>query len=870
MSDVIQQENQKHPKRIFKIILKFFFYSILFFILIILTGITVILLNENKIKSRAIEELNRYLNTPVFIQPENIDITFLRTFPNTTLRLSEVSVMGSHPKFKDTLIHAQMLEFHFSIWKLLENNISIHKIFAKNLKLNPILHKDGKENWIFLKSKDDGKEASKPSDTEIDLEEITLQNVTINYRDKKNDADINFSIDEIASGIGLHKESIKIKLKADGLLHSLKISEKEYIKEKKFKTKTDIEKTNSNYSLDELTLTLSDMKLNMSGFIVLDSLFKKADIRFEGDDIRPESILSILKYNDNQLPKTNDPLDIKGRYTFENKQHALSADFEGKDLEITHEEWKTRLSHVQLKGNLEIGRPSESHLTIEYIKGNWNDKPFDARLHLSDFEKLNADFSFNGQIPVPLLLSLSGKDSLFSCTGELYGSIKLQCSEQQFRKKEILPDTRLELMLLPKMLSLTHKPSNKSAIIDSGRISTDNQRVLVENLSLKMGENDFLIRGEWKKFPGYIFGNEPLEIAGNLFVKKWDVKNWMEELMAWNQLNENTPQTSGNSSPNHKTNKGFRLNLALQADALIFSDFKAQQVFMLLDWQDDQVFAEDIRMNLFGGNVTAAIRMDMKNEKYHFISEGNFSDIGLKDAFQGFNNFGQQTLTDKNLDGILHGNYFFKGTWDENFNCMMNSVLSQAQYTICRGRLKNFEPLKGLSKFISVDELNDIWFDDINGSLSIEKLKIFFPKTQIKNSALNLQISGEHGFDNVLNYHLTVSLPELLSKKSKQKDEFLPDEQNRRKLFVRIYGTMDNLKYSVDKQGIKEKIKEDFALQKTEMKKIFQEEFKGKKDSTMNKSKAKFELEDEKPNSKMQENKNPFNKKKKADEDDDY
>lgn len=865
-SDISLQQKSSNGK--FKKFIRFIFFLFLFFFIILLLLVGIILLNENKIKSRAIEELNKYLNTPVYIQPENIDITFLRTFPNTTLRLKDVAVMGSHPRFKDTLIHAQIFEFHFSIRKLLENNISIHKISAKNVQLNPILRKDGTENWNFLKTKQDAKEATKASDTEIDLEEISFQDVRINYRDKKNDADVILSLNKIVSGLGLHKESIKIKLKADGILHNLKISDKEYIKEKNFKTKTEIEKTNNQYTLNELNLSLSDMKLKMSGVFVYDSLVKKADIRFEGDDIRPESILSILKYNHNPLPKTNDPIDINGRYTLENHVYFLQTNFEGKDLEITHDEWKTRLSQVHLKGTLEAGTRIKGLLSLDYIRGNWNDKPFDARLHLSDFGKMNADFSFNGQIPVPLLLTLSGKDSLFSSTGELFGSVKLQCSEQQFRKKEILPDTRLELMLVPKSFIITHKPSKKSAMIDSGRISTDHQRVLVENLALKMGDNEFLIRGEWKKFPGYIFSNEALEIAGNVFIKKWDVKNWMEELMAWNRLNENN--ASVGKVEKEKQPNGFRLNLELRANSMVFENFKAEQAFMQLDWKDDRVFAEDIRMNLFGGNVTAAVRMDMNNEKYQFISEGKFSNIGIKDAFWAFNNFGQQTLTDNNMEGILHGNYFFKGTWDENFNCLLSTVLSQAEYTISRGRLKNFEPLKELSKFISVEELNDIRFDDISGSLSIEKQKIFLPKTQIKNSALNLQISGEHGFDNVLNYHLTVSLPELLSKKSKQKDEFLPDEQNRRKLFVRIYGPMENLKYSVDKQGIKEKMKEDFALQKSELKKIFQEEFKGKKDSAFNKPKTKFELEEENPYIKTPENKTPFNKKKKNDEDDDY
>jgi hypothetical protein len=284
-----------------------------------------------------------------------------------------------------------------------------------------------------------------------------------------------------------------------------------------------------------------------------------------------------------------------------------------------------------------------------------------------------------------------------------------------------------------------------------------------------------------------------------------------------------------------------------------------------MDWKDHQIFAEEIRMNCLGGNIQGAVRLDLTPSGFHLMTEGLFNNIFLDKTLKSFEQFGQQTLTDKHVQGMADGQFVLKGSWNYNYECILSSLTAQSEFTLRKGRLKNFEPLKALSRFIDLEDLNDIRFEDISSSLRIEKENIHIARTQIKNSALNITLEGTHGFNQVIDYRISLLLSELLHRKSKKfREEFLPDEQNKRKAFIRIYGPIDQLKFTFDKQGYKEKIKEDFKAQKNELRNLIREEIFGKKDSTAKpKTSQQFELEEH-----PKQQQKPASKKKNEEEDD--
>jgi hypothetical protein len=160
------------------------------------------------------------------------------------------------------------------------------------------------------------------------------------------------------------------------------------------------------------------------------------------------------------------------------------------------------------------------------------------------------------------------------------------------------------------------------------------------------------------------------------------------------------------------------------------------------------------------------------------------------------------------------------------------------------GRLVNFEPLSKLSKFISLEELSDVKFSTLSNTFEIKNEQVIIPRMQITSSALDIFVSGNHGFDNVIDYHFQLTLSDLLSRKAKkakkENEEFgevMDDGLGRTQLFLSMVGPIDDPKISYDSKGAKEKMKSDVKQEKRVLKQLLKQEFGlFKKDSTLKES----------------------------------
>jgi hypothetical protein len=118
----------------------------------------------------------------------------------------------------------------------------------------------------------------------------------------------------------------------------------------------------------------------------------------------------------------------------------------------------------------------------------------------------------------------------------------------------------------------------------------------------------------------------------------------------------------------------------------------------------------------------------------------------------------------------------------------------------------------------------------------------------IKSNAFNIQIAGNHSFENVLDYKLKVSLSEILAKKRKVKTNECEEEDTKTRginLYLSIKGPANNLKFEFDKKGAKEQLKQDIKVEKEIIKEILKQELGIKKDSSLKKLEKKNDNNDE-------------------------
>lgn len=116
----------------------------------------------------------------------------------------------------------------------------------------------------------------------------------------------------------------------------------------------------------------------------------------------------------------------------------------------------------------------------------------------------------------------------------------------------------------------------------------------------------------------------------------------------------------------------------------------------------------------------------------------------------------------------------------------MDELSATVNFTVSNGRLLEFAPVQPLSAYLKKSLLQDIRFSALQNTVSLEKGKITIPKMEVRSTALNALIAGTQELKGDFDYHITLYLNELLSRKEKDIDN--PIKENKTKLFLRFTG----------------------------------------------------------------------------------
>ena len=159
-------------------------------------------------------------------------------------------------------------------------------------------------------------------------------------------------------------------------------------------------------------------------------------------------------------------------------------------------------------------------------------------------------------------------------------------------------------------------------------------------------------------------------------------------------------------------------------------------------------------------------------------------------------------------------------------------LFRSGKYVITNGVLRNFEPVKELSSFIELSELETISFDRMENDFFIRNNALSIPQMEVRSSAVDLSVNGRHGFDNKYEYHVSLLLSEILSKKagknrstSSEFGEIEDDGLGRTSMFLKITGSGEDVKVSYDMKAAGNQIKEDIKKERQTLKNILNEEY---------------------------------------------
>lgn len=829
-------------------------------------SVVLLFVYEDEVKSIVIKELNKNLMAEVVVQPEDIDLTILKTFPFCSVEFKNMLMLEAlKVKKRDTLLYTDKLNLYFNIRNLWEGKYTIEKIGVKNGVLKVKYLKDGTANYYFWKT--DSTVAQTPEkNLSFHLQSIQAKNLRFRYRDLESDITCSMVFHDLQLAGDFYASTYELKLKSKNTISTYSQVGKNYIKDKACELAMTLQVDKDRYVFKTANISVNSLKLELKGELDYGDQFNSANIHFTAPKLDISSLLSLLpkEYKSKlQDYKSDGNFYIKGKFLYNSKsKYKLSADFGIENGIVNYLPGSTKMQNLVVKGNLLLS-PEHTEIDIEKLRLNLGNDALSAQFYIKNFDQpeisLNADADLHLEnfihfYPIDTLSQLSGEVKLHLVFDGLWNNLK-----QNAFGKEVDLRGRAEV----KNLELQFKGDEKISKLPACTLMVVDGQAELINCKLIRGSSDLLISGQVPGLFNYLNDkNNPLIIYGDVSSENLQ----MEDLLMKYYSSEDK------NAPLIPSNVVFRLDARIKQFA--YAKFKAQNISGNFEIKNQKAIASDVKLSVMEGEAEINAFFDNSKHQLDLVLQSKLKHINISELFTQFNNFGQTTLIDANIKGYATAQVDLSGSWSNALDVDYNSILSNCDITIEKGELKDFHPMMSLSRFVDVKDLQHIRFSTMQSQIQIREQKLLFPKTVIRSNALNLEFWGFHTFNNEIEYHFQLLLSELLAKKRKTKDnafgEVENDPENRRSAFVLMTGTVDNPVIKFDKKGLKEKLKNDLKEEKQELRSLLKEEFGlFRKDSVQVKKKqdeTKFELEKPgKPPAKK-----PLEPKKKEEDEEDF
>lgn len=796
-----------------------------FLLCFFLTASLISVFYEKEIKQLIIAEINNNINTKITVG--EFDFTVLRHFPNASFELKDVVIDGvSENNTRDTLLFSKRLSLLFNIKDIFSKDINIKKVYVYDGGLNIRIDKQGHGNYIFWK-----KSADSTQSGVVDIHKIGLKNVYLNYADKKSDQEYAMLAKHVELSGKFASNKFSFTTEANLFVDRLIVHGENYVNHKPvvLQSGLDVDSKLGTYLISESKIKIAGVAFSANGQIseknddwFLDLIVKSSQSDFATlNTIIPSSLnFSSAKFKSGGAVTFN--ASIKGQVS-DNKKPSIAIDFKVKDGRFSSED--ASFEKITFSGTFSNSPEKKSNiLTIPDLSASLSGHVIQANIKIENFPDAFITLEAKTQLDLGKLMPFFKADTLESLSGDLAmniayaGKIKELKNISKDRFFDVKASGNIDISHV--YLKLKKNPLEFRDL--NGSFSLHDRDVFIENFSGNVSSTDFRLKGIFRNFISFLLiPGESGDMQAQLISNSVN----LDELLV-----NKKESASGDTSYIMKFNPRLLCELDVKIENLHFRRFTAENITGKVNLDHQVIHGSALHFNSMAGNVDLDATINAsRRDSIYMVYETKFEKVDITRLFYEMENFDQQILTDKNVKGKVSADFQFHSMWSNDLTLNSKSVRSTGSIVVESGELNNFLPIQALAKYIHVPDLNHIRFSTLKNNISIANRKISVPNMDINSSAINISGNGTHDFDNNVDYHIALLLSDVLGKKvdhnSSEFGEIADDGLGRTKLFLNMKGSVTDPHFSYDKKAAGEKIRNEVAMEKANIKGILKQEF---------------------------------------------
>ncbi len=820
-------------KKRFRIILEYLSAFVLIVMLLLaISGVVVVKFYGDDLKTFVMEQINHRLDSKVDV--DEISVKVFQKFPNTSIQLKNVTVWSTHNfntrdfngRGADTLLSATNVNVTFNLLGLIRKKYNIRQLEIREGILHLYTDLQGEVNYKIFSGSDRKQKEVSP----VNLSSLRITDFSLVLNNQVKQLISTGTLKRIDLNGRFSKRNTQLKGSLNGWLDEISNQDILYASNRELEAELNLDVQDSLYTIKSGQLQLDRIVADMDGHFILHrgegvemELFAAArnlEIH-EVLDLLPSEISKPLKGI-----KGNGILQLSSQITgmvSSTLAPKIEADFQTSDANLSWDRLPFSLKNLNLNGRYSNGgefNPVTTSLVIESLSAEVGSDhlTLDGRIH--NFYDPDFAFKLKGDIHPEQWLRWYEQIPLNKAKGTIYSDINVSGSYDRLKPKgqKFLAFDFSGGLSLEEVMFRIHKDDTPFTNLN-GTIHIEND-FWEPSLSGSFGNSDFTFSGSGLNLLSYLMKkDEPLVASATLHTNQLDLQELITSFSRADKKRDGSILFPDR----------LKLKLDFVVSEFTMQRFEASHVRGVATYDSPVLLVDSLTMQTMDGTLMGDYKMTQGQGGDIFVNvNSSLYNLDIKKLFYSFKNFGQDQVTDEHLKGTISGNSLFSANFDSAFSIKKESILSENKVSIRDGELNSFSPILALSRFIEVEELQNIQFETLENNILIKEGQVIIPSMEIHTNALNMSASGIHKFNNHYDYRLKLKLSELLYSKARgaRNSEFIiaEDESDTRVLFLKVYNIGSGPQVERDREKTAEKIRNDLNQEKTELKKILNKE----------------------------------------------
>lgn len=720
--------------------------------------------NNKKILTTILTQLNAKVSGEIKV--DKMETTLFGGFPGVSVRLKKVLLRDSlWDKHGHELLNANDIEVSLNALSLFKGDINIRKIGINDAKIYVFTDSLGYANTSMFKTKSEAKAKNNNSSTPFQIRKIDFNNVDLILDNQKRSKLFNFHIEKLSGNIKYPFGGWDADVKLKTMIKSFAFNTRKgsFLKNKYLQGNLE-----AHYDNDSQTISIAQKKL----YIDKDEYFIGAKIDLSKDDssfsidikanqiiyaniakiLAPNISSKLLKF------KIEKPIDVEGHIVDNGdksqKDPKISVMIVVKNNKVTipsgildNANFVGTFTNKEQKA-LPIG---DENSTIRFYKIEAD--YYGAPIKVDTFSVTNLARPIARGLVVSkfnlteLNKSIGGDDYEFK-NGE--ANLKLYCKADidnfTFTKPDLLGD------IVISNADILYKPRNMRLSKSSLTLHFDQKDLTIKGSNFQMGHSILKTDLSIKNFLNFYY-TSPEKVFAKLDVYSPNLS--ISELMPF--LSSRKKKVKKRPSSNSLKDISDQLsdvleaatvNVNLKVDHASYKNFKASNLNAVINLKGNGIEFKKISLNHAGGKILFTGGINQQGAVNKFTLNSTISHVNIREFFYGFENFGQSSITYKNIKGYLSANANTSGSITQSGNIVKRSMYGKVNFNLTNAALVHFEPLQKVQKLAFANrDFSNITMEKLTGTLTLNGDKVYISPMQFNTSVLNFDMAGTYGLD---------------------------------------------------------------------------------------------------------------------------